>query len=169
MDKLQNSAYRVITVSIMLWCFLIFIPPIIAYFEEPSKSVSSYAYRCFSTICHQHESRSLIIFGHKLAVCGRCSGIYFGALLGALLYPFFKSGRNLPARLLWIIITLPMAIDVFLNTFGMFTSSNLIRILTGAFFGVGSISIILPSAIEAVSKLLSQLYHHKGVTNESKT
>lgn len=169
MDKFQKYAYLVIVTSIMIWCVLILLPPVIAHFEEPSKNVSTYAYRCFSTICHQHQSRSLTIFGYKLAVCGRCSGIYFGALLGALIFPFFKFGKNIPTRVFWIIITLPMVIDVFLNTFGMVTSSNLIRILTGAFFGAGSISIILPPAIESISMKLSRLSHHKGVTNESKT
>ncbi len=47
-------------------------------------------YSLFAIVCHQQPERSLWLAGSPLAVCARCSGIYFGALLGLLL--------QLPAR-----------------------------------------------------------------------
>ena len=169
MSKLEYRAYWIITGSVALWCVLIVIPPLIAHLEEPSQEISRSFYQCYSTVCHQYEARSLSIFGHKLAVCSRCNGIYFGALLGTLLYPFVRFRKQWSVRTLWIISILPMVVDVFLNGFGVYASSITTRLATGAFFGVGGAGILLRFAIEAVVNILSSLTHHQGAPNESKT
>src|SRR5687768_17707700 len=35
-------------------------------------------YGGFAVVCHQLPERSYFIFGHKLAVCSRCTGLYAG-------------------------------------------------------------------------------------------
>lgn len=40
--------------------------------------------RWFSVQCQRDPTRALTLFGHALPVCARCSGLYFGLGLGAL-------------------------------------------------------------------------------------
>ncbi len=169
MSKVEHRAYILILGCVILWCAVLLVPPIIASVEEPSQEISHFSYRCFSSVCHQFETRSLSIFGHKLAVCARCSGIYFGALLGVLLYHFVRFGKHWSLRTLWIIAILPMLTDVMLNIISIHASSIATRLATGAFFGLGSAGILLPIAIEAVTNLLSHLSNQQGAQYESKT
>jgi uncharacterized membrane protein len=168
-NSLNNRAYFLILACVALWCASLLVPPIIAHFESPPQDLSGISYRCYSSICHQFEERSLSVFGHKLAVCARCSGIYFGSLVGIILFPFVRIGKHRPLRMLWIIAGLPMLTDVILDMIGLHTSSIGTRLATGAFFGIGSAMILLPIAIEAVTNLLSHLSNHQGAQYESKT
>ena len=49
----------------------------------PRLAVVVYAFS--GVICHQRADRSFVSCGVKWPVCGRCSGLYLGAALGALL------------------------------------------------------------------------------------
>jgi hypothetical protein len=46
--------------------------------------VRALAYGVGSVICHQRPERSLTTCGRAWPVCGRCSGLYLGAAVGAL-------------------------------------------------------------------------------------
>jgi uncharacterized membrane protein len=169
MNKVEHRAYIFILGCVILWCTILLVLPIIACVEGPSQEISHISYRCFSSICHQFDSRSLHIFGHKLAVCARCSGIYYGVLFGVLLYPFFRIRKQRSMCTLWIIAVLPMITDVVLDMIGVHTSSIGTRLATGAFFGIGSVGILLPIAIEAVTNILSHVSNQQGAQYESKT
>lgn len=168
-SKSEYRAYLIILGCVALWCAALFIPPIIAHFESPSQNISLTSYRCFSPICHQFESRSLAVFGHKLAVCARCGGIYFGALIGVLLYPYIRFGKNRSLRAMWIIAGFPMLADVLLDFLGIHDSSIGTRLATGLFFGIGCSSILLPIAIEAVRNIKFHPSQQQGAQYESKT
>jgi uncharacterized membrane protein len=58
------------------WCLLIVAAPLFQLHT---------VYVFFSTICHQDPLRSWTLSGKALPVCVRCSCIYLGFLLGALL------------------------------------------------------------------------------------
>jgi uncharacterized membrane protein len=167
-SKSDHCAYIIILGCVALWCAALLVPPFVAHIESPSQDLSRIAYRCFSPICHQYEARSLTIFGHKLAVCARCSGIYFGALIGVLLYPLVRFSKHWSLRMLWIIAGLPMLIDVVLDMVGVHASSIGTRLATGSFFGIASAGILLPIAIEAVRNILSHLSNQQGAQYETK-
>src|SRR5215207_6780653 len=79
-----------ITVSFLV--ALIAIAPVAAAGEHAD--VAQGIYRAFGTLCHQLPERSYHIYGHKLAVCSRCTGLYAGFGLTLLLYPLIRSLRN---------------------------------------------------------------------------
>src|SRR4051794_18581951 len=68
-----------------IWCLLIIAAPMLR---------ASAIYIFFSRICHQDPLRSWHLFGEPLAVCVRCTSIYCGFFLGALL-PLPASTRAL--------------------------------------------------------------------------
>src|SRR6185295_8285985 len=54
-------------------------------------------YHSFSYLCHQIPERSFFIAGHKFAVCSRCTGLYAGFAVAAVLYPLVRSLRRTEA------------------------------------------------------------------------
>jgi uncharacterized membrane protein len=165
----KSLPYIVLLGGVSLWCFGLLIPSLIAAYETPSTQLSQYGYRCFSTICHQYDSRSLHIFGYKLAVCARCTAIYFGFLIGTLAFPLVRKRiTSLPSWLLGIAV-LPMVIDV-VSEFMLFHQSMVsIRIITGAIFGIVAALVLVPICLEAVKELFSRKHQSKGVSYESQT
>src|SRR5690349_15498240 len=48
-------------------------------------------YKAFSFVCHQIPERSFHLAGHQFAVCSRCTGLYSGFAVAALVYPLARS------------------------------------------------------------------------------
>jgi uncharacterized membrane protein len=116
-------------------CLLILAPPFLAVHSHPVSS--ALAYFLFSPLCHQIPERSFHLYGHPLAVCHRCTGIYFGLFLGMLL-PVTKSWQfNSPLRrrLFVLCMCTPILLDFFLSYFGIWAGAPLIRFATGIIFG----------------------------------
>ena len=131
-----SFGYVIVLIGTMLWCVLLFVPPFIAAWEQPPSTASHYSYMFFSTICHQYDSRSLHIAGHKLAVCARCSGIYFGFFFSALLAPIFLGRKSRQTLTLLVLAALPMILDVAVGVIGLHEPTIITRLSTGLFFGV---------------------------------
>jgi len=121
-------------------------------------SLASVLYFVFSPICHQHPERSFYLFGHHLAVCNRCTGIYSGALLGLMLFPFLgktlRAGSNraakvrTPRRYLLVAALGLMAADVGLELLRIRLTTPGSRFLTGLFCGIVAPFYLLPSFFE---------------------
>lgn len=84
----------------------------------------------FGFHCHREASRSLSLGGTVLPVCARCSGIYFGLGLGALvLRPRLGTW---PLRI-WVgLASVIMILDVATETLGMRPAWTPFRVLSGA-------------------------------------
>ncbi len=85
-------------------------------------------------LCHQMPERSYFWNGTQMAVCHRCIGIYGGALLGLIIYPFtpfFRKG-TFPSLRLFLIFIIPVALDLFGETLRIYPGHPYIRTLTGA-------------------------------------
>jgi len=129
-------------------------------------------YSVFRPICHQIDERSLMLFGEPLAVCARCSGIYFAFLLGTLLYPAVRRIDNpvMPPRWLLLVALLPMLADVIPGMIGIHDVSILTRVITGGIFGLVLPFVILPAAIEGVcqhpsTSTRSTVHQTKGLSD----
>jgi len=90
--------------------------------------------KTFSVVCHQNPERTIIIDGHSMLVCARCSGIYAGALISSfstLLYGkiYIKSNKLL------YILSLPILIDWLLVLLGIKAYSRTAAVITGFLFG----------------------------------
>jgi uncharacterized membrane protein len=120
----------------------------------------------FSTICHQYESRSLHIAGHQLAVCARCSGIYFGFFIGVVLVPFLSRTKFHQTLKLLLIAVLPMLVDVALGIVGAHEPILATRLFTGLFFGIISAIALVPFLETAASQFFSQTFSTQGVHYE---
>ncbi|MEO7034313.1 MAG: DUF2085 domain-containing protein [Polyangiaceae bacterium] len=86
--------------------------------------------RWFSFQCQRDPARSLDVLGQLLPVCARCSGIYWGVGLGALLlHPRLKP-RGLR---LWVAgASLLMLLDVLSEVFALRPAWAPLRVLSGA-------------------------------------
>ena len=107
-------------------------------------------YHSFSFLCHQLPERSFFISGHKLAVCSRCTGIYFGATLTLLLYPLLKSLRvsYTPARKWLIAAAIPLGIDFLLTFLGIWENTHTTRFVTGFILGSVVVFYVMPGVVE---------------------
>ncbi len=151
----QLSAYYILLVGALLWCLSLFIPVLVALAYPSNIALTKDSYTIFSIICHQIDSHSIHIIGHKLGVCARCSSIYFGFLAGVILVPFgflpgMKNGK------LWLLLAItPMLIDVVLSISGIYDSTMATRIFTGLFFGSITAGVLAPLFIEGYNELMN--------------
>lgn len=127
--------YLLTLAGIVIWLGIIFLAP---YLASESSPLAGFIYALFSPTCHQIPSRCFFVFGHPLAVCARCLGIYTGFLAGTLIYPFLKGfhSPSLPRMKNFVLISIPIALDTTANFFGIWESSEWLRFLTGLIWGI---------------------------------
>jgi uncharacterized membrane protein len=83
----------------------------------------------FDLHCERDPARTLLLGGVPLAVCARCSGIYFGLGLGAALRRPHLSPRALRG---WVLAAAAfMLLDVELERRGLHGPWSALRVLTG--------------------------------------
>lgn len=109
-------------------------------------------YRVFALICHQQRERSFHWCGWPLAVCVRCTGIYFGALVGLLLYPFwYQLGTShIPRRKYFIWVLILLALDWALGAADVVAHNTASRLVTGLLAGTVSAFYVLPALLVAM-------------------
>lgn len=90
-----------------------------------------------SLVCHQRSDRMIFVGGHYLPVCARDTGVFVGLIVGYLLVIVFRSKKSKgpPNLLVAMAMMLPLLIDSFSQLFGLRTSTNDLRLLTGLLFG----------------------------------
>lgn len=75
--------------------------------------------------------------------------IYFGFLIGGAVAGLWQ--RNVQNFSLWfIVILLPMLLDVALDFVGLHQTTMMMRIVTGLVFGLGSGILLIPLLVEAL-------------------
>jgi uncharacterized membrane protein len=156
----RSLPYYALLVAVLIWCGAIVMPPLAA---TSNPLISSLGYRFFALICHQEDARSLHLLGYPLAVCARCTAIYFGFLFGIMLSPLFSPGVASIPRLAWAIAVVPMLVDVGADVFGIHASTPGTRIASGMFFGAAAALILTPYLIGMYRR------NQPSVRNELKT
>ncbi len=136
--------YTLFLGAVFLWCLLIIAAPMLAHWEV--KVTSGVIYFFFSKICHQIPERSFFIYGKQFAVCSRCSGLYFGFLLGTIIYPLIYqiNSHRIPATKYFYFALVPITIDIFVRFFQIAENTFLSRFSTGLILGVTTVFFILP-------------------------
>ena len=86
--RYARLTYAVILSGAAAWCALLLVAPAAASVPANLRRLGALLYGLFSPLCHQIDARSFHLCGEPLAVCGRCSAIYFGFLSGTIIYPF---------------------------------------------------------------------------------
>ena len=120
-------------------------------------SFASSIYKTFSFVCHQIPERSFHLAGNKFAVCSRCTGLYSGFALAALIYPLVRSLRQTETpSIIWLFLAAaPLVIDFSLGYFSIWQNNHASRFATGALLGSVAVFYILPGLIELSSRIRS--------------
>ena len=135
--------YKIIYISLLfltfIWCITILLAP---YLKSNNYSSSILIYFWFSKICHQLPERSFYFCGEKLAVCQRCTAIYFSFLAGILLYPLIRKINEKWLRCFFYISIIIIVID-FLFGYINILQSTITILISGSLFGIGSSYLIV--------------------------
>ena len=112
-------------------------------------------YKVFSFVCHQIPERSFHIAGQKFAVCSRCTGLYSGFALAALVFPLVRPLRQTETpSIVWLFLAAtPLVIDFSLGYFSIWRNNHASRFATGALLGSVAVFYILPGLIELSSRI----------------
>lgn len=100
-------------------------------------------------ICHQFSERSLAYGGRILPVCARDTGLFlgFGVCCAALFLVYGTRPRRGPSRPKTLVLALfivPTIIDATTSYAGMRSTTNVWRLVTGSFAGVGFAALVFP-------------------------
>jgi len=112
---------------------------------DPAYWYTSWQRVAFSSFCHQIPARSFSINGVQMAVCSRCIGIYGALWFGSVILPI--AGRwYLPSlsfrRYLLVTSMVIIIIDVSGCLAGLWTDSNISRLITGLFLGLSAAWVV---------------------------
>jgi uncharacterized membrane protein len=149
----QSLRWPVIVWSLTAVLTLLFVSLIVVAplaLANGDNSAAFLLYEMFRRVCHQIPERGFYLEGHPLAVCARCTGIYFGFAAGVLLYPLVRSLRrgDAPARR-WLLIALaPALLDFALGVFHVWENTHLSRALTGALLGAVAAFYVMPGLMD---------------------
>lgn len=102
--------------------------------------------------CHQLPARSPHLFGIQSPLCWRCGGILVGALS---LLAWLVATRKLPRLATSLLLSLPLAVDVFYNIATGGEGDNARRFVTGILWGVFGTS----AALHLLAKLRGRLLY----------
>jgi uncharacterized membrane protein len=170
--SLPRLTYLVIAIGAGLWCALLALPPVLAHLSGSPEGAPELIASMFRPICHQLEGRSVLIFGHPMAVCSRCSAIYLAFFAGTLLYPLLRRLDTpvMPPRWVFFLALAPMVLDVLAGMLGFHAVTMTTRLWSGALFGLVAPFIIIPAAIEGTVQLMSRanrptVHQQKGLSD----
>jgi uncharacterized membrane protein len=138
-DRTVGRAFAGVSVA---WAALL---PLAAYGASrphPSAwlwSVTAAIYGLGSTICHQLPARSFHLWSAQLPVCARCTGVYLGAAIVALVTGWRdRSGallrhaaRTIDGRVVFFVAALPSLTTLAFEWASGVTPSNSVRALAG--------------------------------------
>lgn len=157
LESLKKQAFKVWGVVLFLvtvWVFMTLLAPFAAAYGYTG--ISDPIYNFFSYICHQIPTRSFHTLEHQFAVCSRCFGVYFGLLLGLIIYPLFRSmEKTEPFPRIWLFLSMiPIGVDWSLTIFGIWENTHFTRVMTGLILGITCAIYIVPALVELSQMIL---------------
>lgn len=161
-NRLFAIVYFFTLAGIIVWLGLIFLAPLLRYLDSPFHAV---IYAAFAPTCHQEPSRCFFIFSYPLAVCARCLGIYGGFFLGTISFPFISNSKKpeLPTNRIFFLFSFPIVTDTAGNFLGLWSTSGVLRLISGLIWGVILPYYFITGIFEAFDK---KRVVKKNVTNK---
>ena len=157
MERREKSSRLIViifVISFLIWILLQFFAPLVMphnSLNDLSGNVGvsnnkklinemsfpwNFIYGCGDTLCHQKAERSFFINGNQLPFCSRCTAIWLGLAIGLGFIVFYKIKLNEKFLFLIIIGIVPIGIDGVGQFFGLWESTNIIRLITGLLIGI---------------------------------
>ena len=130
-----------------MWCVAILFAPYLKSINDP---INIFIYFAFSKICHQLPERSFYFCNEKLAVCQRCTAIYFSFFAGILLYPIIKKINEKWLHSFFYISIIIIVIDFLFGYINMLQNKVTI-LISGTLFGILS-SYLIVNVLLATNK-----------------
>ena len=173
-ESLAAQATRANHRAIVIWAFtsaialaivgFIISAPLAQAYGHPSFAFA--IYKAFSFVCHQIPERSFHLAGHPFGVCSRCTGLYSGFAVAALIYPLARSLKrtDTPRRLWLILAPVPLLIDFSLTYFGIWANIYLSRFSTGALLGAVAVFYVMPGLMELSSTIGRRFDRYKALS-----
>ncbi|HMB82258.1 MAG TPA: DUF2085 domain-containing protein [Vicinamibacterales bacterium] len=96
-----SSMRAAFVAAAVAWALLLIAAPFAVSRPHPTTLFSVLAlgvYEMGRAVCHQLPARSYYLWGAQMPVCARCTGIYFGALLGIVGARAFQVSRRRSAK-----------------------------------------------------------------------
>ena len=130
---MKIGLHLLILVLLLLWVVGIFFELLLPVFPAFAY-IHPFLNLTYSHVCHQQPEKLISFeFGHSLT-CARCTGIYLGSFVSAVLLLFVKIKQNISYKLFSIAIVL-ILIDIIMYSIGVYHYSKIIALLTGMFLG----------------------------------
>lgn len=132
--------------------------------EQPAYSVAELQQHlendhAASEVFFWRDVRGNAELGYKVAYCERDTAIYGAMWLCLVAYAFLRKRRLIkPLRVRWFLLVFlpPIAIDGLTQLFGWRESNPLLRSLTGAWFALGAMWLVLPIVDDGMRDLSAQ-------------
>lgn len=147
--------YRILISLILLLFTLSIFFEFIVHLINQSIFLFPFVKKGFSLLCHQDEEKIINLYGIHSLVCARCTGIYLGMFLTSI-YIIFKPVTKTRGASFFLILTLPMILDVVLVNLGFYNYSKYSAVITGLLFG----SVVFVYFYNGLNLLISE-YHRR--------
>lgn len=133
-----------VVVMTLFFAFVSWSPPL--FYTALAEWHESWQRQLLSRVCHQQLGRTFHIDGIPLAACSRCIGIYTALPLTMVPLSFFIDVvvRAKPyITRIFVLASLLMVVDGAANLLQVWQTSDSVRMLTGAFWGVSTGLLLL--------------------------
>jgi len=104
--------------------------------------------------------------GYKVAICERDVAIYGAMFLMGLLFALRRQRLHALSWRQYMLFVLPMAIDGITQLVGLHHSNWLLRTITGALFGVGTVWFVYPYLAQSMRNASKTLKHTHDVSSD---
>jgi uncharacterized membrane protein len=158
MTNVKMLAFDVIVLVYTAIAVAVFVPWLLLFIWGPSPlaiDISDAIYRFFSIFCHQLPWRSLFFDDIQMPVCARCASIYVFTGAGLIFLKLRGYGAR-EFKMNWLLLALllaPTGLDGTTQLLGWRESTNALRLVTGAPYGLGY-AYVLAWAVPFVYALL---------------
>jgi uncharacterized membrane protein len=94
--------------------------------------------------CHGNPDRCLTVYGWRMPICARCTGLLAGNVAGALAF----IALGLPPVLIAVACLMPMVADGSAQALTRYRSTPLRRLTTGLLGGFGQLVLIVALTVQ---------------------
>src|SRR5688572_1889686 len=130
----------VLAVGVASWVLAVLAAPVLPAWP------AAIVYGISSLVCHQLPERSLYWGAVQFAVCSRCTGIYVGAAIAAVVAAAFDPARVAAlrphVRPLLVAGAAPTAVTVLAEWLGAWAPSHAVRLATGLPLGASVLATV---------------------------